>query len=282
MNEENFLLLTGAEYDISERDKPIRFGHGRSYHLSCIAKRPNILWQPFADADVRDDVLPYLEKAEVENMVREYDTDAINAIIARANEKDHLVIYNHPAWSLQEYPDYIGLKGLWGIEICNYGSVVMGYGDSDNSMVYRDLMNQVGRIMPICADDFHSIRDLGGGWIMVASEKLAYDSVILALEEGNFYASTGPEIHSLVMEGAELQISCSDARQITVVCGNRYARRAVPKHNDGLLRNAVFNLATWLDNCQGMPGEWFRVIVQGPYGHFATTRAYTADEIRKE
>lgn len=281
MNEEGFLLLTGAEYDISEEGKLPRHNsrYTKTYHINCIAKRPDLLWQPFANEQYREELLPYLEKAEVKNMPRVYDVEAINAIIARANEKGYLVAYNHPNWSLQDYTDYAGLKGLWGMEISNYGSTMMGYCDSDNSMVYRDLMNLTGGIFPLSTDDCHRPRDVGGGWIMVGAEKLEYGSVIRALEKGDFYASTGPEIHSLTMEGPILRITCSDAQQITAVCSNRHARKATPIHNDGLLREAEFDLTAWFDICQVMPHNWLRIVVQGPYGHTATTRAYTPDEL---
>ncbi len=282
MNEADFLLLTGAEYDISEEGKLTRHNsrHIKTYHINCIARCPNLLWQPFANAQYREEILPYLEKAEVENMPRVYDVEAINAIIARANEKGHLVAYNHPNWSLQDYTDYAGLKGLWAMEISNYGSTMMGYYDIDNGVVYRDLMNLTGRIFPLATDDCHRVRDVGGGWIMVGAEKLEYGSVIQALEKGDFYASTGPEIRSLTIEGPLLRISCSDARQITIICGNRHGRKAVPIHNDGLLREAEFDMSAWLDLCQGLPHDWLRIVVQGPYGHTATTRAYTPDELR--
>ena len=85
LNDDDFLMLTGAEYDITQAVGPK--GYKKTYHLNCIAKRPDLLWQPFANEKYRDEVLPYLEKAEIENMTRVYDPDAINAIIARANER---------------------------------------------------------------------------------------------------------------------------------------------------------------------------------------------------
>ena len=39
--------------------------------------------------------------------------------IARASEKGYLVTYNHPAWSMQDARDYIGLEGIWCVEMFN-------------------------------------------------------------------------------------------------------------------------------------------------------------------
>ncbi len=277
LNEDGFLMLTGAEYNINEEGIPT--SHYKTYHLNFIAKKPDLLWQPFA-VKYRDDVLPYAEKAEIEDMPRVYDIDAVNAIIARANEKGHLVMYNHPVWSLQDYSDYAGLKGLWGMELCNYSSMVCGYDDWHNWIVYRDIMNASGKLFPVGADDSHSTKDACGGWIMVGAEKLEYDSVISALEKGDFYASTGPEIHSLTLEGTTLRITCSDARSITLEGGNRFGRCAQPIHNDGLMREATFDITPWLNVCKGLPQDWIRVVVHGPYGHYAATRGYTYEELK--
>ena len=277
MNEEDFLMLTGAEFNINEADIPV--SHHKTYHLNFIAKRPDLLWQPFA-VKYRDDVIPYAQKAEIEDMPRVYDIDAVNAIIARANEKGHLVIYNHPVWSLQDYNDYVPLKGIWGMELCNYSSVVAGYEELHNSVIYRDMVNHQGRILPVGADDSHSTKDACGAWIMVGAEKLEYASVIEALERGDLYASTGPEIHSLTWDGQFLDITCSDAQMIIVECGDRFGRCARPVHNDGLLRHARFDMSFWLSRCRDLPNDWLRVVVHGPYGHYASTRCYTYEELK--
>lgn len=278
LNDEDFLMLTGAEYNINESGLPV--SHYKTYHLNFIAKKPDILWQPFTAETYKEEVLPYLEKAEIDHMPRVYDIDAVNAIIAKANEKGHLVMYNHPVWSLQDYSDYAPLKGLWGMELCNYSSVVCGWDDAHNSIVYRDLVNCQGMVFPVGADDAHSTMDACGGWIMVGAEKLEYGSVIEALEKGDFYASTGPEIYSLTWDGEFLEIHCSDARSISVESGNRYARYAKPLHNDGLMREAKFDMRPWLDRCNGHPFDWLRVVVHGPYGHYASTRAFTCEELK--
>lgn len=279
LNEPDFLFLTGAEYDISEKNKPIRGGHCKTYHINCIAKQPGILWQPFANEEIRDDVIALLKKASIEWLPREYNVDAINAIISRANETGHLVTYNHPHWSGQAYPDYAGLKGLWGMEICNYSAMRKGFADRENGVVYRDLVNLSEPVCPLCADDTHIAEEVGGGWIMVGAEKLEYSSVIQALELGDFYASIGPEIHSLTFDGTTLRVTCSDAAEVSVICGNRFALRVTAEHNEGLLREAEFDLRPWLEKNPGLPEYWLRVRVQDTHGHYATTRAYRKEDL---
>ena len=277
LNDEDFLMLTGAEYNVNDDSLPI--SHHKTYHLNFIAKKPDILWQPFHPATEREDVKALLAKTENEAMPRVYDIDAVNAMIAKANEKGHLVIYNHPVWSLQDYTDYAGLKGVWGLEICNYGSIRAGFVDDHNGLILRDMMNLTGSIMPVCADDAHGTSSMCGAWNMIGAEELTYDSVIEAMEKGNLYASTGPEIYELSITGNILKVRCSDARNIWVECGNRYGRAAHPVHNDGLVREAEFDLSFWMGRCNGSSMDWLRVIVNGPYGHYATTRPYTYAEL---
>ena len=84
----------------------------------------------------------------------------------------------------------------------------------------------------------------------------------------------------MTWDGTFLDIACSDARKVTVEFGNRYACIANPISTDGLLREARFDLRKWLERCSGHPFDWLRVVVHGPYGHYAATRAYTYEELK--
>ncbi len=280
LNDDDFLMLTGAEYNFDAQSLP--YAHLKVYHFNFIAKRPDLLWQPFISHTHKhfEDVSSHLAKAEIEGMPQVYDTGIINEVIARANEKGHLVIYNHPAWSLQDYTDYAGLKGLWGMELCNNSCALGGLADDAHcSLVYRDLMNLTGRIFPVGGDDAHNVSTACGAWIMVGAEKLAYGSVIEALERGDFYASTGPEIHSLTWDGQFLEIDCSDAQDITVLSNGRFWRCIRPTDGEAVLRHARIDMSTWVERSQTDFLDWFRVIVHEANGHYASTRAFTYEEL---
>lgn len=282
MNEEDFLLLTGVEYNINDgADWAQKRFWMKTYHLNFIAKRPDNLWQPYIPKHPKEESRQYLDKAEDGGFPWVYDLDNINAMIAEGNRRGFLVMYNHPAWSLQDYNDYAGLKGLWALEICNSDSSRGGFDDYHNSRVYADLLNQGNALFPVASDDAHSAGPAGGGWIMVGAEKLEYGAVIEAMEKGDFYASTGPEIHELSIDNGKLHIRCSDAQRITVESGTRFAKAANPKAPDKLIREATIDLSKWLDQCNfESPLNWIRVVVHGPYGQYATTRAFRAEELK--
>lgn len=281
LNDEDFLMLTGAEYNINEGNWAEERLWTRTYHLNFIAKRPDILWQPFVPKSPKDTSRHYLEKVTDGAFPYVYDIDNINAMIAEGNRQGYLVMYNHPTWSLQSYPDYAPLKGLWATEIVNYDAMRGGSGDRDNSRVFSDLVNLGNRIFPVGADDAHAAGSACGAWIMLGAEKLEYGSVIDALEKGDFYASTGPEIHELSIQDGKLHVKCSDAQYITLESGTRYYKRKNPAAPDKLLREATFDLSKWLvDCCKDSPLNWVRVVVHGPYGNMATSRAYWLDELK--
>ena len=279
LNEPGFLMLTGAEFNVNER--PFERGCCKSAHFNFIAKRPDLLWQPFR-YEKEWNSGPYLDKVEIDHMRQEHSTEAINAMIAEANRRGYLVMYNHPHWSLHSYEDYSGYEGLWAMELSNTGSASCG--DDDNGTIYRDLLNRGNRLMPVCADDSHNERTVGGGWIMVGAKELTYESVLSALEKGDFYASTGPQIHSLALDGEQMHIRCSDATSVTVESGLRFSARLSPAAPDKLVREGTIDLKRWFAFCQTGDARnenrcWFRVVVHDPYGRYASTRAFWFDEL---
>jgi len=280
LNDEDFLLLTAAEYNINNPDMKDNIITAKTYHINFISKTPDNLWMPYRRPAYRESSQPYLDAITFGDLeFDKYDLDVVNKIIAAGNEHGFLTMYNHPVWSLQTREDYAGLCGLWGMEICNYSSFICGY-EENNDRVFQEMLNLGMNVYPLGTDDIHSIKDLAGAWIMIGAEKLEYGSVISALEKGDFYASTGPEIYSLETDGENIYIKCSDARSITVQSHGRYAKSVLPKNNDGLVREAVINISHIIDKQSDNKDAFVRFTVHGPYGHYASTRAYSLDEIK--
>ena len=276
MNEPDFLMLTGIEVNHNSANYRPRMD-GSVYHLNLIAKRPDNLWSPNKMLHKYPGAAGYEEKMDCACMDMSYDVDAVNAMIAKANEKGFLVMYNHPTWSCQSYPDYAPLKGLWGMELRNGECMALGV-DENNIRVYKDLVNLGNRIFPLGTDDMHQIRALGAAWIMVGAQKLEYASVIDALEKGDFYMSCGPQIHELSVENGMLRVSCSDAVAVSVRSHGRFARRAEAPAGQRLTE-AEFDLSAFLEKGNGDPSLWIYVAVTDEAGKYATTRAYYLPEL---
>ncbi|MBR3593999.1 MAG: CehA/McbA family metallohydrolase [Clostridia bacterium] len=269
MNEPDFLMLTGVEINVNAPDK-CAVG-GQTYHLNLIAKDPDNLWFParcprwFAVSEEMDSKIQY------DTMDIQYNPDSINAMIAKANEKGFLVMYNHPTWSCQTYANYAPLKGLWGMELRNTECCLIGHNEN-NFRVYKDLLTLGNRIFPLGTDDTHSPRALGKSWIMVGASDLNYGSVIEALENGDFYMSCGPEITELCIEGDVLKVTCSDAQRINLETHGRMAQVILAENEP--LREAEFNLGTFFSRVDGDPDAFVYVTVTAPDGSYATTRPY--------
>lgn len=279
LNDKDFLMLTGAEFGVSEPGQDALYK--KSYHITCISKHPDNNWQPLLPRKPREATLPYLAKVESPDIPRSHSADSLNEIIEKCNEHNYLVVYNHPVWSLHNYMDYAPLKGLWAMEICNYNCLCSGR-DTYYSTIYRDMLEQGNRLFPVGCDDMHTIKSFAGAWIMVGAQALCYDSVIDALIRGDFYASTGPEIYSLTLEGSTLKITCSEAASIALESDCRFARRTLSTQDGALLREATFDLTKWIEGSQShntTEQAYIRLTVYGPSGHRAYTRAFFYDEL---
>ena len=269
LNEPDFLMLTGVEININASTRMAV--NGKTYHLNLIAKKPDNLWSP-AKAYRRFPVAAeYEDKMQCEEMDLQCNPDSVNAMIAKANEKGFLVMYNHPTWSCQSYPDYAPLKGLWGMEVRNTECCLIGHNEN-NFRVYKDLLTLGNRVYPLGTDDMHSPRALGQSWIMVGASDLSYSNVIEAMEKGDFYMSCGPEITSLRIEGDVLKVTCSDAQRINMETYGRPAQVATA--NGKPLREAEFPLDNFLAKVEGDPEAFIYITVTAPDGSYAITRPY--------
>jgi len=251
----------------------------KTYHFCLLAKRE----------DCRDLVLfdprylyhgncgAYTQQANIiSEGKREYSVDCANEVIRAANEAGYLVTYNHPCWSQQDHSDYIGLKGLWGVEVYNSACNRMGY-DDNQPHIYDDLLRHGEKLFPVAADDTHEVRELFGGWLMVAAKTLSYGDVMEALEKGDFYATSGPEIYSMVLEGSKLKIACSPCRNIHVTTHLRYSCCAEGES----MCQTEFDMRDWLALSPAENGDkaFFRVTLEDQKGRRAYTRAYFRREV---
>lgn len=275
MNEPDFLMLTGNEIDIPSSDMA-ELG-GKTYHINLIAKEPDNLWCPAKLYRWFPTYEEYESKIQYGNLKLQYSTDSINNMIAEANEKGFLVMYNHPNWSCQTYEDYAPLKGLWGMELRNSECCMVGHNEN-NFHIYKDLLNLGNRIYPLGTDDMHTLRSLGKSWIMVGAPELSYSSVIEALENGDFYMSCGPEIKNLWIEDGILKITCSDAKQINLETHGRVAKNVLP-NGDNWLREAEIDLTDFIGKAKSNPLAYIRLTVTAPDGTYAATRAYYLNEL---
>lgn len=280
LNEDDFLALHGYEMEINEENLPWR--NAKTCHLCFIALSPDNLRQVcyhrskylFANAVNYKDKVQYDENEP--DFERFYSHECINEMIKKGRENGFFVTYNHPTWSMENYSDYIGYEGMNAMEILNYSSMaVYGY-DEYNEKEYDDMLRAGKMIYCICADDNHNkgeVDDSFGGFVMIKAPSLDYKAVTDALCAGEFYASMGPEIHSLYVEDGKLFIECSDARSIVFQTDGRNIQKFVSP-NGGSISKAQFELCE-LD-------KYVRVTVTDFNGKHANTNAYEICDLLKQ
>lgn len=275
LTDNDFLMLTGFEIGFDEQKED--FLDARVCDLCVISLSKDNITQPCFHRTKYHNPARNNEIAFDENepdFERDYDADCINRAIAKCREKGFFVTYNHPAWSLEHYEDYIKYKGMNAMEICNFSSFVDGY-EEYNSKAYDDFLRKGEKIFCIAADDNHNRRDPDcrmwdsfGAFTMIKAEELTYEGVSEALIKGNFYSSQGPEIYRMWLEDDILHVECSPADK--VVCTvNR--RRCMSRYNEetGLITHAEFELKK--------ADGFFRVTVTDKNGLKADTNAYFTD-----
>ena len=195
---------------------------------------------------------------------RIYGHEGISEIIKIANEKGFLVCYNHPMWSLENATDYLGYKGLWGVEIYNHASHLGGRMEYD-IYAYEDFLRSGQKIACVSTDDNHNMKSACGGWVMINADKLDYDTIIDAMEKHNLYASMGPEIKELYIEDNKAYLTFSKGEYAVMATRGRRVAKKMAENPDG--ENKV--------EFEILPQDgYIRFDVVDKYGKRANTCAY--------
>lgn len=277
--DENFIAITSTEIATNERyDCP--FVYSKCYHLNIYSKDPNKV--NFVGFDKKkmwlSHSLNYIDESIMSPYDRHYSIESMNEIIKKANEDGCFVSYNHPFWSCQNYEDYHGLKGLWGVEWYNNGCVQTGYPDTMGPV--DDLLRLGENVFPLATDDAHNVEHCCGGFIMVKALKLEYGIVMDALEKGDFYSSSGPLIEELTIEDGIVNIKTSNAKVIYLTTERRFTKFSIAK--EGTINEASFDISKYLEECENpnCKNPYIRLMVFDSEGKCANTRAYRINELK--
>ncbi len=284
LGDDDFLLIPGYEREIN---KPAdKWDNVVTCHMCFYPRdRHNIVNTCF-DPDFIHPKFKWMHNDELKSKIKyvgepfkvEYNPECINHIIEEANKNGFIVTLNHLEWSQERYEEYSQYKGMFATEIYNNASMQGGH-DIDNSRYYDELLRLGNKIKCVAADDNHNGRPLDdlysdsfGGYIMIKAESLEYDKIFAAIENGDFYSSTGPEIKELYCENDRVYIKTSPARSIRLLSNNRYSghKKAVDSE---AVTEADFNV--WPVN------GYFRIEVIGLDGKKAYTNAYFAEDFKK-
>ena len=281
LSEEDFMMLTGYECYI-------RPGTGRydayavEVHLNLFAKDPkNVKMICFNDNYSRylkrDNAVEGLDRVGSERP-REYTTEYINEYIRTAKEHGYIVAYNHPYWSMEDEAKILSYEGLFSVEMCNYSSWLLNHVEYSGAL-YDKMLRRGNRIFCHGADDNHNaypedhpFSDSFGSFTMIMPEEFTYAGVIEAMEKGNMYASMGPMLHRVSVDGDTVHIECSDVKSAFLYTGSK-SPKYVHAEKGEILNSIDFTI--------DKNARYIRVSIQDGEGRWADTRGFFPEEFRK-
>ena len=187
-----------------------------------------------------------------------------------------LVTYNHPVWSRVEEAEFLSTKGLWALEIYNYGTVNESYTGYDE-LHWDSFLRKDRRLFAFAADDNHNegvFPDTFGGYIMVKSPELSHEAIVQNMLCGNFYASSGPQIFDWGIREGVAYVDCSPVCRIDFIAGNHI--------NDGCscLRPSPVDTLTHGEYRLNGYESYVRVRCSDAFGHTAWSNPIFLNEVQ--
>lgn len=287
LSDDEFIAITAYEYgfDLSKvnpfpnlyEGELMTRDHAEKVHLNLYSKDPHDVRMVCCDVKyIWGNSAKYRSVAQyvgVNDYKRNYSVQGVNEVIEAARERNMLVCYNHPNWSMNTPHLYCDLANLSAFEIIN------GDGNNDSDMdeaphVYQDMARAGIRIPCIAGDDNHSKECCGLAWTMVKADSLSYENLMEGIEKGNCYASSGPEIKELYVEDGKVTVKTSDAVGIYLTTAGRRT-----DHKNTFDYDAPFNEATFKIYPMDV---MFRISVKDKNGHHAYSRYYYIDELKEK
>lgn len=181
----------------------------------------------------------------------------------RCVEAGAFVAIAHPQWYGLMPEQARLIEAAHAVEIYNHSCAVHST-RPDGTYVLDALLSEGKKLSAIATDDAHfqipgyEDYDAFGGWVMVKAEENAPEALLDALKKGSFYSSTGPELHSIALDGTQLHVESSAAMNIMAV---GRASRSINTIGSALT-SATLDVSKFA-------GDWFRVVVMDRAGKHA-------------
>jgi len=146
------------------------------------------------------------------------ETGVAQHFIGALAEVSEVCFVAHPSWSSLTSADIVGLDGIIGMEVYNT-TCHRGIGRGASEGQWDECLVRGRDFLGLAVDDAHChYDDCFGGWVMLKAEQCTPESIYEALRAGRFYASAGPTIESLVIEGDQVRVTCSPCVEVLLVC----------------------------------------------------------------
>lgn len=158
---------------------------------------------------------------------------------------------NHPNFGWAITPeDIMQLSGERFFEVYNGHPAVHNYGDSLRpsmevlwDMVQVSYLNSDKPLLyGLAVDDAHNYHiydgqhsNTGRGWVMVRTNDLSPESIVTAMEKGDFYSTTGVTLQDILFDGKTLSIEVKPENDIKYTIQFWGHRASEAENNTGIL-----------------------------------------------
>jgi hypothetical protein len=134
---------------------------------------------------------------------------SLQEAVRAARASGALVFAAHPYWSGQTGRQLAAVEGLTGLEVYNdVCRILQGLGSA--AVHWDELLAQRRLLWGLGVDDIHDPELEGdGGWTWIKAPALTRPAIRQALEQGAFYASSGPIIHDISVQDGTVEVRCS-------------------------------------------------------------------------
>jgi hypothetical protein len=256
---EDLLVITGAELAVDP------MGPGRYTEILAIGIE-DIPEDPGGDRAYWESVDNYRFKTFPD----------LTAAAACITEQGGAAFVAHPYWSGLTPDVILSAEGLTGLELFNASSERED-GRGDSSYVW-DLALEAGRpLFGFATDDAHYPGfDIGDAWTMVRAAERSEEAVLDALRRGSFYASAGPAILDVRVDGSAVEVRCDPARSIVLVSRYETGWAVRADHRNRQEEAAILERdgAGMIVRARFAPSvevPYRRLVVEGPDGRRAWT-----------
>ncbi|PIO05060.1 hypothetical protein COT47_06445 [Candidatus Woesearchaeota archaeon CG08_land_8_20_14_0_20_43_7] len=186
-NKDDFLLIHGNEFSVESCGKPV--------HVCALG------YEKKGHPKASDTI-----------------SDTLQGLVDEARSDLSVPVICHPNWCWAfTHREMMGLFDANLFEIYNpsHDCNNIGGGTSFSTEEMWDLMLSEGkRIFGVASDDAHHYRKRfdkgtdfpGRAWVMVHADKLEKDSILIALDRGDFYSSTGVSLEDLIINNEGMMI----------------------------------------------------------------------------
>jgi predicted metal-dependent phosphoesterase TrpH len=169
----------------------------------------------------------------------------IDAVLAQGG----LLTLNHylRAGNIISDSEMVALQDYHFLEIYNHGC---DDAYPDDQQLWDNMLSRKREVYGIATDDMHnpSAEHINGGWVMIRLDSFNLNAIYHALEQGDFYSSTGVEMNVIEFSNNSLFVDCANCDSIVFYGENHSVLKKVASdtasylmHNEMYVRALMYN-----------------------------------------